>query len=82
MLPRSSRYSRTSREAVVQELLETATISSVNWSEVVQKALEWKTEIAGLRYARLKVDKERMTHRICYISAICHSSSARKNYTL
>jgi ribonuclease VapC len=34
---------------VVEELLETATISSVNWSEVVQKALDWKTEIAGLR---------------------------------
>ena len=34
---------------LVQELLETAAISSVNWSEVVQKALDWKTEIEGLR---------------------------------
>lgn len=34
---------------VVEELLETAAISSVNWSEVVQKALDWKTEIGGLR---------------------------------
>jgi len=34
---------------VVQELLETAAISSVNWSEVVQKALDWQTEIEGLR---------------------------------
>ncbi len=33
----------------VQELLETAAISSVNWSEVVQKALHWQTEIQGLR---------------------------------
>jgi ribonuclease VapC len=33
----------------VEECLETAAISSVNWSEVVQKALEWQTEIAGLR---------------------------------
>jgi len=34
---------------VVQELLETAAISSVNWSEVVQKALDSQTEIEGLR---------------------------------
>jgi PIN domain nuclease of toxin-antitoxin system len=34
---------------LVEELLETAAICSVNWSEVVQKALDWKTEIAGLR---------------------------------
>lgn len=34
---------------IVQELLETAAISSVNWSEVVQKALEGQTEIEGLR---------------------------------
>lgn len=34
---------------VVEELLETATISSVNWSEVVQKALDRQAEIAGLR---------------------------------
>ncbi|HEY4564239.1 MAG TPA: PIN domain-containing protein, partial [Thermoanaerobaculia bacterium] len=34
---------------VVQELLETAAISSVNWSEVTQKALERQTEIEGLR---------------------------------
>jgi ribonuclease VapC len=34
---------------VVQELLETAAISSVNWSEVVQKALDWESDIEGLR---------------------------------
>lgn len=34
---------------LVQELLETAAISSVNWSEVTQKSLERQTEIAGLR---------------------------------
>jgi PIN domain nuclease of toxin-antitoxin system len=34
---------------IVGELLETAVISSVNWSEVVQKALDWQTEIDGLR---------------------------------
>jgi ribonuclease VapC len=34
---------------LVQELLETAAISSVNWSEVAQKALDWQTEIEGLR---------------------------------
>src|SRR5579885_672876 len=34
----------------VEPLLKTAAISSVNWSEVVQKALDWKTEIAGLQY--------------------------------
>jgi PIN domain nuclease of toxin-antitoxin system len=33
----------------VEECLETAAISSVNWSEVVQKALDWQTEIEGLR---------------------------------
>ncbi|HEY4575668.1 MAG TPA: type II toxin-antitoxin system VapC family toxin [Thermoanaerobaculia bacterium] len=35
---------------VVQELLETAAISSVNWSEVVQKSLERQMEIDGLRH--------------------------------
>lgn len=34
---------------VVQELLETAAISSVNWSEVIQKALDRQIEIEGLR---------------------------------
>jgi ribonuclease VapC len=34
---------------VVEELLETAAISSVNWSEVAQKALDRQTEIEGLR---------------------------------
>jgi ribonuclease VapC len=34
---------------VVQELLETAAISSVNWSEVAQKALDWQAEVEGLR---------------------------------
>jgi len=33
----------------VEEFLETAAISSVNWSEVMQKALDWQTEIEGLR---------------------------------
>jgi ribonuclease VapC len=35
---------------VVQELLETAAISSVNWSEVIQKALDRRMEIEGLRH--------------------------------
>lgn len=34
---------------VVQELLKTAVISSVNWSEVAQKALDWQAEVEGLR---------------------------------
>lgn len=34
---------------VVQELLERSAISTVNWSEVVQKALEREAEIEGLR---------------------------------
>ena len=33
----------------VEELLGTSAISSVNWSEVIQKALEKKTGIEGLR---------------------------------
>lgn len=35
---------------IVQELLETAAISSVNWSEVIQKALDRQMEIEGLRH--------------------------------
>ncbi|PYQ66661.1 MAG: PIN domain nuclease [Acidobacteria bacterium] len=35
---------------VVQELLETAAISSVNWSEVMQKSLERQMDVEGLRY--------------------------------
>lgn len=34
---------------VVQDLLENAVISSVNWSEVVQKALDRQVEVDGLR---------------------------------
>lgn len=34
---------------VVEELLGTSAISSVNWSEVIQKALEKKTQVEGLR---------------------------------
>jgi len=33
----------------IQGLLETAVISSVNWSEVVQKSLERKVETEGMR---------------------------------
>jgi len=33
----------------VEELLGTSAISSVNWSEVIQKALEKKTKVDGLR---------------------------------
>jgi len=33
----------------VEELLGTSAISSVNWSEVIQKALEKKTRVEGLR---------------------------------
>jgi ribonuclease VapC len=35
---------------IVQELLETAAISSVSWSEVIQKALDRRMEIEGLRH--------------------------------
>ncbi len=35
---------------VVQELLETAAISSVNWSEVIQKSLERQMDVEGLRH--------------------------------
>lgn len=35
---------------LVQELLETAAISSVNWSEVTQKALERQADVEGLRH--------------------------------
>jgi ribonuclease VapC len=34
---------------VVEELLSASAISSVNWSEVIQKALEKKTKVEGLR---------------------------------
>lgn len=34
---------------VVEPLLETAVVSSVNWSEVAQKSLERGVEVAGLR---------------------------------
>jgi PIN domain nuclease of toxin-antitoxin system len=33
----------------VEELLGTSAISSVNWSEVIQKALEKETKVDGLR---------------------------------
>lgn len=33
----------------VEELLGASAISSVNWSEVIQKALEKKTRVEGLR---------------------------------
>jgi ribonuclease VapC len=34
---------------VVEELLETAAISSVNWSEVVQKTLDRQADVEGFR---------------------------------
>ena len=34
---------------VVEELLETAVISSVNWTEVAQKTLDKQAEVEGLR---------------------------------
>lgn len=34
---------------VIEGLLGTSAISSVNWSEVIQKALEKKTQVEGLR---------------------------------
>jgi len=34
---------------MVEELLGSSAISSVNWSEVIQKALEKKTQVEGLR---------------------------------
>jgi PIN domain nuclease of toxin-antitoxin system len=35
---------------LVQELLESAAISSVNWSEVAQKSLDWEADVEGLRH--------------------------------
>lgn len=43
---------------VVQELLETALISSVNWSEVTQKALDWQAGLEGLRHELMALGLE------------------------
>jgi len=57
---------------VVQELLETAAISSVNWSEVIQKALERQMEIDGLRH-----DLEALGLEILPFTAVLSETTAR-----
>jgi ribonuclease VapC len=57
---------------VVQELLETAAISSVNWSEVVQKSLERQMEIDGLRH-----DLEALGLEILPFTAVLSETTAR-----
>jgi ribonuclease VapC len=57
---------------VVQELLETAAISSVNWSEVVQKSLERQMEIDGLRH-----DLEALGLEILPFTAVLAETTAR-----
>lgn len=57
---------------IVQELLETAAISSVNWSEVIQKALERQMEIEGLRH-----DLEALGLEILPFTAVLAETTAR-----
>ncbi|HET9209902.1 MAG TPA: type II toxin-antitoxin system VapC family toxin [Thermoanaerobaculia bacterium] len=57
---------------VVQELLETAAISSVNWSEVTQKALDRQMEIEGLRH-----DLEALGLEIVPFTAILAETTAQ-----
>lgn len=56
----------------VQELLETAAISSVNWSEVAQKSLEKQAEIDGLRH-----DLEALGLEILPFTAVLAETTAR-----
>jgi PIN domain nuclease of toxin-antitoxin system len=57
---------------VVQELLETAAISSVNWSEVAQKSLERQAEVEGLRQ-----DLEALGLEILPFTAVLAETTAR-----
>lgn len=57
---------------LVQELLETAAISSVNWSEVTQKALERQMEIEELRH-----DLEALGLEIMPFTAVLAETTAR-----
>ncbi|HEY9421881.1 MAG TPA: type II toxin-antitoxin system VapC family toxin, partial [Thermoanaerobaculia bacterium] len=56
----------------VRDLLEGAAISSVNWTEVLQKALERQTEIEGLRE-----DLEALGLRVLPFSAAQAEQTAR-----
>lgn len=57
---------------IVQELLETAAISSVNWSEVIQKALDRQIEIDGLRH-----DLEALGLQILPFTAVLAETTAQ-----
>jgi PIN domain nuclease of toxin-antitoxin system len=57
---------------VVQELLETAAISSVNWSEVAQKSLDKQAELEGLRQ-----DLEALGLEILPFTAVLAETAAR-----
>jgi len=57
---------------VVQELLETAAISSVSWSEVIQKALDRRMEIEGLRH-----DLEALGLKILPFTAVLAETTAQ-----
>lgn len=57
---------------VVQELLETAAISSVNWSEVMQKSLERQMDVEGLRH-----DLEALGLEILPFTAILAETTAQ-----
>lgn len=57
---------------IVQELLETAAISSVNWSEVIQKALDRQMEIDGLRH-----DLEALGLQILPFTAVLAETTAQ-----
>ena len=57
---------------VVQGLLETAAISSVNWSEVAQKSLDKQAELEGLRH-----DLEALGLEILPFTAVLAETTAR-----
>jgi len=57
---------------VVQGLLETAAISSVNWSEVAQKSLDKQAELEGLRH-----DLEALGLEILPFTAVLAEMTAR-----
>jgi ribonuclease VapC len=57
---------------VVQGLLETAAISSVNWSEVTQKALDWQAEVEEIRH-----DLEALGLEILPFTAVVAETTAR-----
>ena len=63
---------------LVEAVLETAAISSVNWSEVVQKALDWQTEIAGLREELEVLGLEILPFTAALAEATAHLRSANR----